>query len=144
MVKSLGFLWRHVYTSRVEPVTAALTLNHEVIRIVWHFTFTVHGNSVRIKRSSRRIVVESAKEIFVTNSVEFGVALECVNRTLAFNTVGALYIAVIGQKQFLRAVKLTSAADRLLRAVIPPDMNLDVATSAVGLNLLNSSNVRRF
>lgn len=101
MVKSLGFLWCHVYTSRVEPVTAALTLNHEIIRIVWHFTFAVHGHSVRIKRSGRRIVVESAKEIFITNGIEFGVALERVDRTLAFNCVGALYIAVIGHKQFL-------------------------------------------
>lgn len=143
MVKSLGFLWRHVYTSRVKPVTAALTLNHEVIRIVWHFTFTVHSNSVRIKCSGRRIVVKSAKEVFVPNSVEFGVALECVDRTLAFNCVGTLYISVIGHKKFLGAVKLTSAADRLLRTVVPPDVNPDVATSIVGLNLLNSSNVRR-
>lgn len=143
MFKFFGILGCHFYTCRMKPITAALALNHEVIWIIRHLTFTIHGNSIGIEGSGRGIVLESAKEVFITNSVELGVALEAVDRTLSFYGVGALYIIVVGEEDLLGAMELPPATDRLFRTVVPPDVNFHVASPAIRLDLLNSGNVRR-
>lgn len=111
MLNSFSFLWGHVYTSGMKPICAAFTLNHQVIRIVRHLTFTVHGNSIGIEGSSRRIILETTEKIVVANGIKLGIALEAVDRTLAFNCVGALNVVVIGEENLLGTVKLTTAAD---------------------------------
>lgn len=105
-------------------------------------TFNLHGNSIGIEGSGTGIVLESAKEVFITNCVELGVALEAVDRTLGFYGVGALNIIVIGEEDLLGAMELPAATDRLFRTVVPPDVNFHVSPPAIRLDLLNSGDVR--
>uniref|UniRef100_A0A2P2LDH5 Uncharacterized protein n=1 Tax=Rhizophora mucronata TaxID=61149 RepID=A0A2P2LDH5_RHIMU len=127
----------------MKPVTAAFTLNHEVIWIVWHLAFAIHSNSIGIESASSRIVLETAEEVVVSDGVKLRVALETVHRTLALDSVGALYIVVIGEEYFLGAVELAATADRLLRPVVPPDVDLDVGSSDVRFDRLDLCHVGR-
>lgn len=60
-----------------------------------------HCNSVRIEGTCGGIVLKPTEEIIVTNGIQFCVALEAVDRTLAFDCVGALNIKVIREKNLL-------------------------------------------
>jgi len=70
-----------------------------------------HGNSIRIEGTGGGIVLKPTEEIVVPNSIQFCVALEAVDRTLAFDCVGALNIKVIREENFLRAMKLAATTD---------------------------------
>lgn len=102
----------------------------------------VHGNSIGIESTSGRIVLETAEEIVVADGVEFGIALEAVNSTLALYSISALNIIVIGEEYFLGSMELTAAADGLFRPVVPANVNLDVGPTAVGLDPLDPGDVR--
>jgi len=60
-----------------------------------------HSNSIRIESTGGGIVLETTEEIVVPNGIQFGVALEAVNRTLTFDCVGALNIEVIREENLL-------------------------------------------
>lgn len=103
----------------------------------------LHSNSVRVEGPCWGIIFEATEEVIVAYGIEFCVALETVNRTLALNCVGALNIIVIGEEDLLGAMELTTTTDRLLRSVVPSNMNFHVGSPAVGLDLLHSGYIRR-
>lgn len=50
---------------------------------------------------------------------------------------------MIRKEDLFRAMKLPAAADRLLRTVVPSDMDPDVGTTGVGFDPLDPGNVGR-
>lgn len=103
----------------------------------------VHSDTVRIESSGWGIILETTEEVVVPNSVELGIALEGVHRTLSLDGVGALNVVVIGEKHLLGAVKLSPAANRLLRPIVPAHVHLHVGAAAVRLDPLDFRHVRR-
>ena len=70
--------------------------------------------------------LETVEEVVVADGVELGVALEAVDRTLALVGVGALQVVVVGEEDLLGAKELLLATTRLLRLVVPSDVDLHV------------------
>lgn len=142
MLNLFSLLWRHVYTSRMKPIGAAIALNHQVIGIVRHLTLAVYGDSIGVECSSGRIILETAKVIVVTNGVKLSIAFESVNSTLAFDCIGALYIVVIGEENLFGAVKLSPATDRFLWSVVPLYVNFNVGPFRIRFELFHFCYIR--
>lgn len=132
VLKSFSFLSSHLYTSRMEPIAASLTLNHQIVWVVGHLTLAIHGNAIGGEGASGRVILKTTEEIVVSDGIQLGVALEAVDRTLAFDCVGALDIEVVGEEQLLRPMELTAATDRLLRPVVPPHVHPHAPGTCVG------------
>lgn len=103
----------------------------------------IHGDTIGIERAGGGVVLETAEEVVVTDGVELGVALEAVDCTLALDGVGALQVVVVGEEDLLGAVELPSAADRLLRTVVPSHEDLHVGPAPVRLDPLDLRHVGR-
>lgn len=103
----------------------------------------IHSNSIRIESTGGRIILKTTKEVIVANGIKFSIALEAVDRTLALDGISTLDIVMIGQEHLFGAMELSATSDRLLRPVIPPDVDLNVGASTIGLDLLHSRHIGR-
>lgn len=126
----------------MKPVFAALTLNHQVIRIVWHFTLAVDRNSIRVESSSSGVILEAAEEILIANSIKFGVALEGVDNALVLNSISALHVIVVREENLLGTMELASSSKRLLWPIVPAHSDLNIPTPAIGFNALYLCHIR--
>lgn len=103
----------------------------------------IHGNSVRIEGTSSRIILETTKEVVISNSVELAITPKSMHSTLALYRISALNVVVVGEEDLLGSMKLSPAADGLLRPIVPPHVHLHVCSATVRLDPLDLRHVRR-
>lgn len=65
----------------------------------------VHCDPIGGESASGGVVLETAEEVVVSDSVELGVPFEAVHLTLAFDGVGALNVEVVGKEKLRRTVE---------------------------------------
>lgn len=121
--------------------TTNIITHSELIK--WKKTNSLHSNSIRSEPASRCFILEAAKIILCTNAFQLCVIFKCVHDAFSLNSVGALYVVVIREKELLRPVKLPPASHRFFRPIIPTHPHFGVVFS-IGFDFLYLSNVGRF
>lgn len=106
------------------------------------YSRNIHCYAIGSEVSGGRMILKTTEEIVVANVIEWCIALESVNLTLAFDCIRALNITVIGNEYFCASVKWLFAVFWFLRPVVPPDVNFHVASVVVGYDLIHFCYVR--
>jgi len=144
MLNCFELICSHVEASRMEPVFARFTLHHQIVWIVGHFAFTIHGNPIRREPSRGSLVLKTTEIILRPYRLQLRVILKAVHDAFTLDRVRALDIVVIRQEEFFHAVELPPPTDRFLGTIIPAHVHVYVLLLAVDLDALYSRYVWRF
>lgn len=144
MLNRFELICSHVEASWMEPVFAQFTLHHQIVGIIGHFAFTIHGNPIRREPSLGSLVLKTTEIILRPYRLQLRVILKAVHGAFTLDRVRALDIIVIRQEEFFEAVKLPPSTDRFLGTIIPPHVRVYVLLFSVDLDALYSRYVRRF
>jgi len=129
-------------SSIYSPIRTFLTLDHKIIRVVWHLTLAKHSNPVGHEAACRWFILKAAEEILSIDRIKLCISPEAVDIALPLDRVSALYIIVVREEDLLGTVKRTPPTNGLLRPIIPSDSYSHICASrSCCLNCLNSCHI---